>query len=155
MTALGVIFIYISSILPTSRVFLLAAAAFIIPLSIVLTDVKYSLMVYASTSILAFLLIGIRWNVMVYIVFFGAFGFIKYYIEKIRKLILEYVLKLIYFNITLVIIFLVFHVLFTTWTNINISFYLAILMLQVIFLFYDYFLSVFISYINTRFKNII
>lgn len=155
MTAFGLILIYISSVLPASRLFLLAAASVIIPFSIVFTNVKYGLMVYISTSLLAFLLIGVRWNVIIYIVFFGAFGFIKYYIEKIRKLILEYILKLIYFNITLVIIYLVFNVLFTTWAKINISFYLAVIMLQVIFLFYDYFLSVFISYISTRLKNII
>lgn len=149
-TALTVIFIYLSTIVPTNRLYLLALASCIIPLSIMTTNVKNSFIIYFSSSILSFLL-GLRGGALVYAVFFGLYGFVKYYTEKLRKPVYEIILKLVFFNIGLLIIYNFYTLLFLELPKVNIPIYYAVAMLQVIFFIFDYALTVFVAYVNRRF----
>jgi hypothetical protein len=151
LTALGVIFIYLSNIAPTSKIYLLGVASCIIPLSIMWTNIKNSIVVYGATCILCLLLIGFKGGVATYILFFGLYGFAKFYIEKLRKLPLEILLKLVFFNISIALIFLIYKVLFAGLLKINISIPLAIVMFQFVFLIYDYALTLFISYVSKHY----
>lgn len=151
LTALGVIFIYLSNIAPTSKIYLLGVASCIIPLSIMWTNIKNSIVVYGATCILCLLLIGFKGGVATYILFFGLYGFAKFYIEKLRKLPLEILLKLVFFNISITLIFLIYRVLFAGLLKINISIPLAIVMFQFVFLIYDYALTLFISYVSKHY----
>lgn len=152
-TALGVIFIYLSNIVPTSKIYLLGIASCIIPLSIITTSIKNSFLIYLSTSILSLLLLGIKGGVIVYITFFGCYGFIKLFVERIRNTPIELLLKLLFFNVDLVLIFIFYRVFFANLLNIKLPIYAAIIMFQLIFLIYDYALTVFIAYINRRLKK--
>lgn len=67
-TALTIIFLYISSIVPLNRFYLLGLASCIIPLAIISTNVKNSVLVYVSSSLLS-LLLGLRGSAIAYIVF--------------------------------------------------------------------------------------
>ena len=96
-TALTILFLYLSSIVPLNRFYLLGLAACIIPLSIITTNVKNSILVYVASGLLS-LLFGFRGSAIAYIIFFGLYGFIKYYVEKLRITLLEFVLKLAFFN---------------------------------------------------------
>ena len=148
-TALSVICIYLSTIIPTNKLFLLGAASCIIPLSILTTNLRNSLIVYGASSLLSIVL-GLRGAALSYLLFFGSYGFIKYYVERIRKLPMEIALKLAFFNSCLYAIFKLYKMLFIGMLKINIPMYYTVIMLQVIFLIYDYGITVFISYVNTR-----
>lgn len=151
LTALGIIFIYLSNIAPTSKIYLLGIASCIIPLSIMWTNIKNSIVVYGATCILSILLIGFKGGVAAYILFFGLYGFVKLYIERLRKLPLEIILKLAFFNITVGLIFLIYRVFFAGLLKINISIYLAMFIFQFVFLMYDYALTLFIGYVNRHY----
>ena len=105
LIALTSIILYSTSILPISTISILTVASAIIPVCIIRSNVKNAIFVYVASSILAIFLVPINISIM-YILFFGIFGVIKYYIESLDKLILEYILKLIFFNIVFLIGFI-------------------------------------------------
>lgn len=149
-TALGVIFIYLSTVSPTSKIYILGIASCIIPLSIITTDMKSSFFIYLATSLLSILIIGFKGSVAAYIAIFGLYGFAKYYIERLRNTALEIILKLAFFNGTVGILYLLFKVFFVGILKVDIPIYVVIIMLQFVFLVFDYALTLFISYINRR-----
>lgn len=148
--ALSLILLYLSSVFPTNRLFLLGIASCIIPLSIMITGIKNTMVVYAAVSLLSLFIIPSKLISIVYILIFGSYGFVKYYIEKLRNMVLEIILKLLYFNISSAIIISIYKLVILKLPNINI--YLLILLLEFCFIVYDYTLTAFISYAN---KNLI
>ncbi|KOF56934.1 MULTISPECIES: hypothetical protein [Clostridium] len=150
-TALSVLIIYLSTIMPVGRLYLLAVACCIIPISILTTDIKHSLLVYVASSMLSILLLGVKINVFSYIIFFGIYGFVKLYIEKLRKLYIEVFLKLVFYNAAVLIIFMIYNALFINTSNIKLPIYLIVLISEPIFLLCDYVITLFIGYMNRHF----
>ena len=150
ITAASVILIYLSTIIPGNKLFLLSIASCLIPVAVVTTSLKNSFIIYLSTLILAFLMSGLTTAVIAYALFFGVYGIIKYYIEKIRKLPIEILLKLLYFNICLFVFYNILKLFTSTSLNFKLSIYIFIIGAELIFVFYDYFLTVMILFINKR-----
>ncbi len=148
--ALSLILLYLSSVFPTNRLFILGIASCIIPLSIITTGIKNTIVVYITVSLLSLFIIPSKLIGIAYILIFGSYGFVKYFIEKLRNMTLELVLKLIYFNISSAIIVLIYKLVLLEIPNINI--YLLILILEFSFIVYDYTLTAFIAYAN---KNLL
>lgn len=148
--ALSLILLYLSSVFPTNKLFILGIASCIIPLSIMLTGVKNTLVVYAAVSLLSLFLIPSKLIAISYILIFGSYGIVKYFVEKLRRIPLEFILKLLYFNITCAIIVFIYKLVIVKIPNINI--YLLIFALQFAFVIYDYALTAFIVYAN---KNLL
>lgn len=154
-TALSLLCVYLSTIIPTSKLYILGIASCIVIISILTTGIKYSIIVYTATSILSLILLGTKWNVLSYIILFGSYGFIKYYIEKMNKLILEIILKLIFFNICVVLMYYLFILFLGNTPTFKIPLGFVFVMLQPIFLICDYAVTLFISYMRRHYlKNI-
>ncbi|MDW8800700.1 hypothetical protein P8V03_05980 [Clostridium sp. A1-XYC3] len=153
-TAIGVILIYLSTIVPVNKAYLLVVASCIIPLSVITTNIKNAVVIYFATSLLSLVVCGIRNTVVAYIVFFGLYGIIKFYVEKLRKIHIEIMLKLAFFNITLGLLFLAYKLFFPNLLNVYIPMYVLIIGAQIVFIIFDYILTVFIGYSNRYFiKN--
>lgn len=150
-TAIGFIFIYLSTIVPVNRAYLLAMASCIIPLSVITTNVKNAIVVYMSTSLLALLICGAKITVVLYIIFFGIYGLVKYYIELLRKLYLELILKLLFLNMDLAILLFIYKLFFPGLLKIAMPVYIIVAAAQVAFLVFDYILTMFITYSNKHF----
>jgi len=151
ITALGVLCVYLSSYLPTNRIFLEALGSCLILISILTLGIKNSLLVFFSTAILSLLICGIKITTIAYLIFFGIYGFIKFYIEKLNKIVLEYILKLVYCNLCLFLILSIYKSFFPAMLNLSTSIYIIIIFVQIAFLVYDYVLTIFISYFKKRF----
>jgi hypothetical protein len=148
--ALSLILLYLASVFPTNKLFILGIASCIIPLSIMLTGVKNTIIVFSTVSLLSLFIIPSKLIAISYILIFGSYGFVKYFIEKLRNIPLEFVLKLLYFNISSSIIIFIYELVIIKIPNINI--YLLILAMQFAFIVYDYALTAFIAYAN---KNLL
>ena len=148
--ALSLILLYLSSIFPTNKIFILGLASCIIPLSIMVTGIKNTLVVYCAVSLLGLLIIPSKLISVSYILIFGSYSFVKYFVEKLRNIPLEIILKLLYFNLTSAIIVNLYKLVLLKTLNINI--YLVILVMEIAFIVYDYALTTFISYAN---KNLL
>lgn len=150
LTALTIVVLYAASILPVSKLTVLTIASCFIPIAIIRTSLKNTILVYASSSILSLFLIPIN-TALAYVLFFGIYGIIKYYIEKLKNLPLEIFLKLVSFNILLTLIY------FVSKSVIAFSYelpvWLIIIGAQGVFLVYDYALSLIINYFYDRFHK--
>lgn len=169
LVALTTIVLYATSILPISTLAILTIASALIPVCIIRSNIQTSIFVYISSSLIAFFLVPINISFL-YFVFFGIYGIIKYFIERIRKEKLEIVLKLIFFNIAFIIGFIIMQ----NVLGINIIAGLEVLMsrffdtsgrtiasiilwivAQPIFLIYDYAMTMIITFYMERIhKNI-
>lgn len=153
MIALTIAILYATSILPISTLSILTVASCLIPISIIRTSIKNTFFVYIAASLLSFFLVPIN-IALYYTLFFGIYGIIKYFSEKIRNIPLELFLKLISFNILLIIIYFITINLLGNFV-INYPLYLVWVAAQIIFLVYDYALTLIISfYLNRIHKHI-
>ena len=150
-TALTILILYICSIAPTNKLTLLAVASAIIPLSILTIGIKYSFAVYCASGLLAVIL-GLNASAVNYILLFGVYGFIKYYVEALRKPVLEILLKLIFFICSAGLLYGVYSLL-----GLPLNFALNIFILSLIYIvfafIYDYALTILINFIDTKFKG--
>lgn len=85
----------------------------------------------------------IHW--IIYVLTFGIYGLIKFIIEQDRPIYIEYILKLSYANITLVVLYFIVR----QFIFIPQKWYLVILF-EIVFLVYDYVYSLFIDYYNEK-----
>lgn len=154
-TALTLTCIYLSTILPTSKLSILGITTLIIPLSVITTGIKNSIIVYLASSLLSLILIGFKGNVFGYILLFGLFGFVKYYTEIIKNIVVEIILKLLFFNASLFGIFMLYKVFVIAIPHLKFRLPLIILALQVVFLICDYAITLFIAYFSKRFGKLI
>ncbi|WP_373897679.1 hypothetical protein ACER0A_011505 [Haloimpatiens sp. FM7315] len=152
-TGLSIIFLYLSSIIPTNTLFFLCAAALVIPICLNATDVKYSILVYLASSLIGFSFLGFRNIIIYYTLFFGIYGIVKFFIEKLKNMPIEIILKLVFFNFSLFLIYYIYKA--TLFVNLNLDYekykYIIFLALQLIFIAYDYIFSMFIYYISKNF----
>ncbi|MTI65255.1 MAG: hypothetical protein FH753_01490 [Firmicutes bacterium] len=152
VTSLTLICLYLTNIIPTNKLFLLALSSSFLSIIVIEYGIKYALLTYISTSILGSFFIQNKIIIVFYIIFFGYYGIIKYYIERIRNIYIEWILKFSFFNVILLITyFLVSKYLI----NIDILSYklIKLIILQLIFLIYDYFYSIMISQYLKRIKK--
>lgn len=155
-TALSLLFIYLSSILPTNKLALLTLSTFLIISSIITIGVKGSFMVYAAVSILSIFLVNSKGIAFIYILFFGLYGFVKFYIEKIRKLPLEIFIKILFFNSIFALTYSLYEKLFIgviDLSSLKFSVYILIIALEIGFIIYDYVLTLFVTYFNSNLIN--
>lgn len=106
LVALTSIVLYSTAIIPISTISILTIASAIIPVCIIRSDIKTSIFVYIASSLIAFFLVPINISLL-YFIFFGIYGIVKYFIERMRKENLEILLKLVFFNIAFVIGFII------------------------------------------------
>ena len=99
---------------------------------------------------LSFIVIANKAHWVIYVFTFGIYGLVKYLIEQDRSIFTEYILKLVYANIALVIVYFIVK----QFMYIPQKLYL-ILVFEVAFLIYDYVYSLFIDYYNKKLKKII
>lgn len=151
LSALTVILIYLSNIIPTSKLTILTIASALIPLAILSIGVRNAFVVYLVSTILS-LFLGLKGSAMVYGIFFGTYGFIKYYLEGLKKATLELPLKIIFFNICLFLSYFIYKSLFLQIPNISYPIYIVLIGIQVAFIVYDYALTIIIAFINRNLR---
>ena len=146
LLALNQVFIFLSSVIETNTLVFFMLAALMVGVVIVEFGVKNGILFYIASSILGFFLTANQTEIITYILFFGLYSIVKYAIEKVafpmkHARIFEVAVKLLFFNISIVIIYLLMKSIIT----IKLYWWL-ILGAQIIFIAYDYAFSTFINY---------
>ncbi len=100
-TALAIIFLYLASVMPTGRATLYFVSGLPVALAIIEAGATTGIGVYVSASILSLLLVGNVPGVLPFVLFFGHYGIIKFFIEKRRNVVFEISMKLLTFNLSL------------------------------------------------------
>lgn len=149
--ALIIIILYSSTFLKFNTLFLLGIASAVIPLSVVTTNINNSLVVFIASSLLAYFLIPDKSIWMFFSLLFGPYGIIKYFLERLKNIPLEIILKLLYFNVLSYICFYFYKNFFVPNFQFQYNILLIIPVLQFAFYVFDYALTVFINTIS-RYK---
>jgi hypothetical protein len=150
--ALAVICLLLATVLPTNRLSFYALSSFFIAVSIIESGVRAGWIFYLASSLLALIIVPEKLGIIPYVIFFGLYGLVKYYIEKLDKIIIEYILKFVYFNISAGIAVLTISSLFGIEMSVKLPWWLLIIALEIVFLIYDFVYTLFINYYREKLK---
>lgn len=153
--ALALICLFLATVLPTNRLSLYALSSFFISVVIVESGIKAGWLFYVSTALLALIILPEKLGLVPYIIFFGFYGILKYYIEKLDKLILEYILKFIYFNLCIGTAWLLIRQFFIAEITVRLPWFVVIIVLEIIFLIYDFVYTLFVAYYRDKLKKVL
>ena len=150
MSALGCAILYLGSLIEVMDMSMAAIASFLVVICMIEMGGYAPLLVYASTSLLSFLLLPNKTVVLIYLMFFGFYPIIKKHLEKLGR-IWSLVLKLITFNALLVLYMIVAEKLLHISLE-PVGLYLVIL-LNVIFFTLDFALTVFVTAYVVKYRK--
>lgn len=148
MTALGVILLLLGSILPGMHMACAAIAGVAVSLVVIRCGLLYALLSVIATALVSFLLVPAKELVLVYVVFFGPYTLVKNLIERLHRLPMEWVLKLLYCGITAAaLFFLSEQVLAVVPASLAAHFWLYLPVVLLVFAAYDIVFSKLIAYL--------
>ena len=146
LAALGVVLLYIGSVIEVLDI----SIAVIVSLFCVFAVIEYGKsspwLVFAVTSVLSAVLLPNKTPALMYALFFGYYPILKEKYEK-KRIVTEWILKEITFNIALVAFFFAIKYFALMSVTIPIPIYvIAVVVLEVVFVIYDFALTKLISY---------
>jgi hypothetical protein len=153
MAALLLITLFFAAYSPTGRFSLYALSSFYVSILVIEFGAKNGWAFYVATNILALFLIPDKVGLLPYTFFFGLYGLVKYYIEKLGKLVPEYILKLMFFNICLGAGFIFIKSMLLGDINLRIPLWIVVLALEIVFIIYDYVYSLLVQYYWSKLRN--
>ncbi|WP_425446916.1 hypothetical protein [Dethiothermospora halolimnae] len=154
ITLLTVISLYLASFLPTNRIFFFGLSSVFLAAMVIEFSIKDAILTYIAISILGFIVIPNKLMLIPYVLFFGYYGILKYFIEKLNILIIEWILKLLSFNIATYLIYVLAKELLMIDIINRLPIGILILGIEIIFILYDYGYSVGIWYYKNKLRNI-
>lgn len=104
LAALSLLLLYVAALLPTGRIGMVAVAGLVPAAGVISGGLAAGFLCYGAAGLLGLLLLPDKGCALLYVIFFGLYPMIKSVIERLRKLPLELLLKLIFFNIVLAIL---------------------------------------------------
>lgn len=154
MAALSLVLLYLSSIVPTLRLGLAAMASVIPAIAVLEFGISTGFMVYIVTSVLALLLLPGKGTALLYVVFLGHYPMFKSLIERIRRLPVEWLLKILLFNVLLAITMIFYHALIYEFLVDPLQPVWVFLLGNLVFAAYDYAFTKLLGGYMRRFKKI-
>lgn len=137
ITAFTVLVLYLESIIPTGRAGFLVLSSFLLCAIYLESGLKWLIATYVASFLLAFLLVADKSGLLPFILLFGIYPVLKNFVERIRSIWLEWLLKLAGFNILLLAGYAIFKPLLPSalagspWT------FIAIAVFEIGFIIYD------------------
>lgn len=154
LTAVGILLLYFASLSPAAQLGLCASAGVVPSLAVNRNGIKTGILIYIATALLAVFVVPNKPIAFLYAGFFGLYAVVKYFIEQIKKMPVEWILKLIFFNFAAVVIFLFGNELLKLFPAKIISSALFFLIVgNVVFIAYDVAFSKLISFFCVRFSK--
>lgn len=155
LTALSAVSLLLENILPTGKLGFYVFSAFMLSIVIMECGLTYGWISYIATSLLSFLIVPEKTAALPYVMFFGIYALIKSHIERLDKVIIEWVLKFAFFNISL---YFLWNIAVNILRLIPESFFevlpvfVIIILLQIVFLLFDWLFSLWTQYYIEKIK---
>ena len=151
--ALTVICIWLASFIP-AELSMYAISSVLIGIMIIEAGMKGAWLLYVSSLLLCFILVPNKLALLPYAFFFGLYGIIKYYAERINNKPMQYVAKIGIFTAVFAVAYLFFNELFFEVITLPAYSTASIFILAIIlFVLYDYIFSGLLSLYRTRIKR--
>lgn len=150
LLALNIILLMLTNIIPINTLFLMGLAS--LPISIVIMEwgPKMGVAFYIGLVALSFIVMANKAQYILYIFTFGVYGLIKYGLERYKSIYTEYILKLLFANAVVMVLYFILKEF--VFIPVNIITFVAF---QIAFLIYDFMYSSFINYYNDKIRKIL
>ena len=150
LLAINLVLLILINIIPINTLFLMGLAS--LPISIVIMEYgpKNGFVFYIASVVLGFIVINSKFQWILNTFTFSIYGLIKYTIEQNRPIYIEYLLKILFANIAILIVYFILK----SFVYIPINLF-TILTFEVLFIVYDNIYSLFIEYYGEVLKKII
>ena len=105
--AINLILLILINVIPMNTIFLMGLAS--LPISIIIMEYgpKSGFVFYIASVILGFIIINSKFQWILNTFTFSIYGLIKYIIERDRPIYTEYILKMLFANIAIFIVYLI------------------------------------------------
>lgn len=153
LAAVSVLFLYLASVLPTGRLALLAAASLCVGLAVIYMQASRAVVMYAAVSALALLLLPDKTVAVWYIVCLGNYPIVKCWIERLGKLPLEWICKLLCYAVYAAMLYGAYHLLMGGIPAMPYALWLIVLLGAAVFAGYDLVFSLCMTEALRRFPN--
>lgn len=107
IAALCMLMMFLTGLVPFATYAVPALAGVLMIAVVVESNAKWALLVYIAVSIMSIFITPDREASMMFIAFFGHYPILKLFLERIKPRVLEYVLKIVCFNVCIVAAYLV------------------------------------------------
>jgi len=152
LTAVSFSMLALGMVLPFNTVALLVLSSFLMMVTVLETGKLYGLLSFLACGVLAGLLLPDKTIAVCYIAFFGWYAIGKSYLEAMQNRALEWLLKLLLCNAAAFIVHtLSIYVLRVRFDGI--SWYVALIILNILFVGYDVLLSYAVGFYINRLKR--
>lgn len=138
--------LYFAVYMPTNRIFFYGLSSVFSSVIMVESGAKWSWIFYGATSLLAMLLIPNKVGVIPYVLFFGLYGIIKYYIEGVGASLVRLLSKGGFFLISVALIAIAVQEIFIGEVYSKLPLWILVIISLAIFYIYDYAYTKFIIY---------
>lgn len=155
MAAVAVSMLFAASLLPSMRIGLTALSGISVIVSVIACGAKYAAGTYISSAVLALVVIPSKPMPILYALFFGAYPLVKLYAEKGMKKTWSWLIKIIYANLSAMIIWVIVKMFFSEYlSSIIYTWYYAVIFvaLNAVFIVYDLALTQAITFLIKRLK---
>lgn len=151
--ALAMVCLFLAAYMPAGRLGFYTISSFLCGIIIIEFGGRAGWAFYAATGLLSFILVPDKPGIVPYIFFFGIYAIIKYYIEKLDKIIPEILLKLAFFNICLGLAYLLVRQIFAYAVSVRLPWAVLIIAAEAVFIVYDYVFSRFAAYYSSKLRQ--
>ncbi|WP_042277749.1 hypothetical protein [Faecalimicrobium dakarense] len=150
LLALNIILLLLINIIPMNTLFIMGLAS--LPISIIIMEFgpKSGVIFYIGSIILGFIVMANKFQWILYTTTFGIYGLIKYMVERDLPIYIEYILKLLFANIIMLVLYLTLKQFIYIPVNL-----ITIVIFEIVFVIYDNVYSSFIDYYNDKLRKLI
>lgn len=151
--SLSLVCLYLASIAPTLRITLYVLSSLFVSALLIEGEILMGWIMYLGVCVLGSILIQDKMRLLPYVVFFGNYGIVKYYIEKLGSLVGEYMLKLIYWNVVIALMVALTRQMLLADIQLDLPIWSIMVAAQLFFLLYDYVFSRIIEFYFFRIRK--
>jgi len=141
LTSLSTVALILENIAPTGKLGFYVFAGFLTSVVIMECGLSYGWISFGATSLIAFILVPEKTAVIPYVLFFGIYSIMKNYIERINKLLVELILKFVFFNLSLFFMWNIAKFFIPDTVFEKLPFFVVLILLQLVFFAFDWIFS--------------
>lgn len=154
--ALSLVLIYIGSVAPSGSWGIVAVAGLFPAAAVISVSLKAGALCWGGVSVLALILIPDKFCALMYAILFGLYPIIKALVERLRQKVPEYLLKLVFFNVTFsALYFAMKAAVLASLPSALSAIWLLYLVGNIVFLIYDFGFSKLISLYIARIDRVV
>lgn len=141
MAALSAVFLIFASLLPKGNSVFYILSSVCVMIIVWLYSMKIGIVMYLAVSLLSLIIVPNKLVAILYILIFGLYPIVKAFCEKGFPFYIEIGLKLLYYNIALIILYFVLKIILKEIPHFKFGIALTVASSEVIFVLYDYLLT--------------